>query len=85
MQSKASTKLRFAKLKMCMLTPCSSVRMEHTSTNVADQITNTPLLEELGEEARPVRFHSDASSLDDGSDVVSLQSIFTHKTVSGVI
>jgi hypothetical protein len=43
-----------------------------TSANVADQVLNALLGEELDEQARPVWLHSDASCLHNAVDVVSL-------------
>lgn len=44
-----------------------------TCANVCDQVLNALLGEELGKQAWPVRLYCDASSLDDGVDVVSLR------------
>ena len=51
-----------------------------TSANVGDQVTNAPLLEQLGEKSGPVGLHTHTSRLDKGGDVVSLQ--FITRTVS---
>lgn len=44
-----------------------------TSANVADQVLNALLGEELDEQAGPVWLHSDTSCLHNAVDVVSLQ------------
>ncbi len=54
-----------------------------SSSDVGDQVLNGLLLQELGEEWRPVGLDVDAGGLDDGVDLISLQCVPSTSEPSG--
>ena len=52
-----------------------------TSTDVGDQVSHTPGLEQLGEQAGQVGLNLDVCCLDQGADVVSLQQQWSSEAI----